>query len=276
MNVDVNNFKIVSKKYIHSITNECNDIEIDLIQNQKEYNIYIVYYINCLCNENYLDWLNNQIKIVEPLNSKIYIIATLNKNDEQGFLNHCYKNFNNCEVECNYENNHEYPGILKAWILGQTYNKTNDIILYFHSKGITHNQHYVPNENLCSMLKDIDKIKEIFTIFPKIDKIGMNSGGIGWIWYNFWYARGSYINKVEKPIKTSRRHYYEDWISRKIINDNYVYTNDDVEKSLNCYDNTLHSCYSLYTNNSTIANIGTYFCPNTGRFYNYSMPHDTR
>jgi len=66
-----------------------------------------------------------------------------------------------------------------------------------------HHMKVIKNDHYNIILKDIELIKEIFTIFPIIDKIGYCSGGIGWIWYNFWYVRGSYINKVEMPIKTT-------------------------------------------------------------------------
>ena len=66
-------------------------------------------------------------------------------------------------------------------------------------------------------------------------------GGNGWIWYNFWYARGSYIKYVERPIKTYRRHYYEDWLGRKVKNENYIIC--DNERSYIFYENTLNTCY---------------------------------
>ena len=31
-----------------------------------------------------------------------------------------------------------------------------------------------------------------------------------------------YINFVEKPIKTNRRHYYEDWLGRTVKNENDI------------------------------------------------------
>ena len=259
--------KIVTKQYSHFINDKLADIKIDL-NNEIDYNLHIVYYINCLINPNYYDWLCNQIKIVEPFNGTIYIIATLNKHNETNFRHYCKINFNNCIVECSYENEYEYQGILKVWQLGQLHSKSNDIILYFHSKGLTHNQKYISNknDNYNIILKDINRIKEIYTIFPTIDKIGFFSGGIGWIWYNFWYARGSYINKVEKPLKTTRRHYYEDWLSRKVNNDHDIHNNDN-ERPMSYYSNTLHSCYGIYTDNKIHGNIGSYYCPNTNKMF---------
>jgi len=115
-------------------------------------------------------------------------------------------------------------------------------------------------------LKDVEKIKEIFTIFPKIDKIGIFSGGCGWLWTNFWYARGSYNNRVEHPLNTDRRHYYEDWLARKVkIGDEYSETE---RSNVSYYENTLDRCYGFHTDKITIANIGSYFDAGSAKFYN--------
>lgn len=258
--------RIINKLYTHYVEDNFPNLEVDL-NNEIDYNLYVVYYINCFINNNYLDWLYNQIKSVIPFNGTIYIIASLDKNNERNFREFCLVNFKNCIVECNYNNHHEYSGILKVWELGQIHNKSNDIILYFHSKGISRTKSYRKNknENYNLVIGDINLIKEIYTIFPKIDKIGYYSGGIGWIWYNFWYARGSYINKVEKPVKTDRRHYYEDWLARKIYNKE---DNSNEEKPLSFYNNTLNSCYGIYSDKSTFGNIGSYYCPQQNHMIN--------
>jgi hypothetical protein len=203
------------------------------------------------------------------MNANIHIISTITPSKENEFRQKVLQLFPNVIIECYYENEFEYGGILKVWQLGQTFYKPNDIILYFHSKGMTHAKSYDHNKNdhYNIILNDIHKIKEIFTVFPKIDKIGFFSGGCGWIWYNFWYVRGSYIHSVEKPLKTSRRHYYEDWLGRKVsISDIYC----DHERCTNTYyENTLHNCYSFFTDKITIANIGSYYDPNTNQLYNY-------
>lgn len=254
--------KIVQKKYTHCINDHVN-IET-IMTNEINFNIHIVYYINCLTNTNYFDWLKNQIDMVYNYNGTIYIIATLVPSDESKFRNRVLSMYSNIIIECNYENQFEYPGILKVWELGQIHSSSNDIILYFHSKGVTHHANYNSNRNdsYNVILKDVDRIKEIFSIFPSIDKIGYFSGGGGWIWYNFWFARGSYINSVEKPIKTQRRHYYEDWLYRKIDKNNYTHPED--ENTGYPYPNTLINCYGFCCNGN-FGNIGSYYCPNTNK-----------
>ena len=185
------------------------------------YSLYIVYFVNCAINSNYWDWISNQIELVltnlRPL--KVYIVATLRCHaDEVDFRERVFATFGNdkVSVDCYFENEFEYRGILKVWELAQFSNTRTDIFLYFHSKGVTHHQSYDQNrnDNYNALLKDVEMVEEVFSIFPDIDKIGYMSGGLGWIWLNFWYARGSYLVQVEKPIKTQRRHYYEHWLGK--------------------------------------------------------------
>lgn len=257
---------LIERKYRHYINI---DTSLNFKDTDINYNIHIVYYINCQVNNNYFDWLVNQINLVKHMTSNIYIVSTIAQNKEEEFRKKVLELFPNVYIECYYENEYEYRGILKVWELGQTFNKSNDIFLYFHSKGVTHNQCYNSNknDNYNIILQDIEKIKEIFTIFPNIDKIGYFSGGNGWIWYNFWYARGSYINTVEKPIKTNRRHYYEDWLGRQVDIDDKICEND-MERSYEYYKNTLTTCYGFYTDNIEFGNIGSYYNPSTNMMYN--------
>jgi hypothetical protein len=256
---------LIKKKYEHYINKQQN-IEVN-ISNETQMNFYIVYYINCLINANYFDWLKNQIEIVYKDNMTIYIIATLDASNEADFRKKVLDIYPKVIIECNYINEYEYPAIHKVWELGQQYSNQNDIILYFHSKGMTHHTNYESNrnDNYNIILKDFDKIKEIFNIFPSIDKVGYFSGGIGWIWYNFWYARGSYINKVEKPLKTNRRHYYEDWLCRK-IKDNNNDIDESIEKPFHYYENTLMNCYGFY-HDKQFGNIGSYYCANSNKMF---------
>lgn len=262
---------LVEKKYKHYINDKV-DIKVKL-DRVEPYNIYIVYYINCLINENYFDWIYNHMKIVEPYGGTIFIIATISPENENSLRTKCLEHFPNITVQCNYINEYEYPGILKVWELGQQYRNRNDIILYFHSKGISHNINYNPSVNIHKtdidnaniVISDIDRIKEIFNIFPTIKKIGYFAGGNGWIWYNFWWVRGNYVSKLEKPIKTNRRHYYEDWLGRRVPDNqpNIVYN----DRPISFYKNTLHICYGIYTDCKKYGNIGSFWCPGAGKMF---------
>ena len=74
--------KIINSKYAHTVNSN-----IDIVTNIQpvDYNLYIVYYINCLVNPNYFNWLYNQINLVKSYNATIYIMATLSEEKEEIF-----------------------------------------------------------------------------------------------------------------------------------------------------------------------------------------------
>lgn len=260
----------------------------------KQYNLYIVYYICCLINDNYFDWIKHQLPIViNQINNKniiqlnksiFHIIVTIEKTKQNEFINKLYKLFPKQKflVEFFTENIAEYEGINKVWELGQKHNKKNDIILYYHSKGMSWSKSYnnvdpqIAHWNLESVIKDIKKPFQIFDKFLKIDKIGINCAKGGWVWGNFWYVRGSYINSLEKPIKTERRWYYEDWLGRVVANKKNIITDPDGNErpfcshsSNNClfnfYKNISQNCYNLYTYDN-LPNIGYYWVPEIDKY----------
>jgi hypothetical protein len=254
--------KIIKKQYTHYVSD---NVEVNLNAIEK-YNVYVVYFINCLMNSNYLDWLYNQIPLVN-YGCPIYIVATIEKKQEKWLRQITALLFPNLNIhiECNFKNEHEYSGILKVWELAQKHNKRNDIILYFHSKGVTRHPTYSMNRNDAYniILKDLNKIKEIFTIFPKIDKIGYSSSIKGFIWYNFWFVRGSYAYMVEKPIKTENRYYYEEWLGKKVQAKD---KQNHIERPFSYYTYTADSCYGFNANGKTILNIGSWFDNTTNRY----------
>ena len=60
---------------------------------------------------------------------------------------------------------------------------------------------------------------ELLTRLNSIYKLGTLSGGNGWLWFNFWIARSSYLSKLEKPKMTKYACYYEDWLGRTVLNE---------------------------------------------------------
>ena len=137
------------------------------------------------------------------------------------------------EIETCNVNNYEYFGINKVWNLAQ--DNQDKLILYFHSKGMTSYK----GSNRCGIEKKLfqevvlpyKKIIQIFNSNPNINKIGFAASQHGWIWFNFWWARGLYLSKCQKPVINTNRHYYESWI----------YSNKEKVSSY-------QDCYSLATN----------------------------
>lgn len=113
------------------------------------------------------------------------------------------------------DNLHEYPGIYHLWGLQGTF----DILLYFHSKGMSRYHRGWGRESheiilMEKIIRPWEDVLSIFHWFPSIEKLGAACSNEGWIWHNVFWVRGAYLAKLEAPVITPRRHYYEDWLSR--------------------------------------------------------------
>ena len=104
----------------------------------------------------------------------------------------------------------EYHGIHAMWEIGQVNSGRDDIVFYFHSKGLTHYKEwkdYEANDNLFKLtektLGEVDLVFEVFDLFPEVNKVGNKMSELGWVWYNFMFARGSYLKRVAEPIISS-------------------------------------------------------------------------
>jgi hypothetical protein len=206
--------------------------------NETSYTIRVVYFLNTKLNDRYLDWITNQISIV-PTNyvKEIYIVADSKScihekplHDTISLLQQ-HKHANNIisTLECHdndpTKETYEYHGIHKLWELGQRYSTPNDIAIYVHSKGVTHAKSwnaYIQKSGVRgeeskltqNVFGQMPRVLEAFSLFPNVDRVGWDCSAGGFLWYNFMYVRGSYLNQVEQPIITTRRHYYEEWIRR--------------------------------------------------------------
>jgi hypothetical protein len=263
--------KIISNKYIHNINKNIYNNILCNINNKCEYSLRAIYFINTLINDNYFEWIENQIKMIYNYCNIIYIIAIVGKKNETKFKQKVWKIYPNVIIECSYYNNYEYEGIYKMWELGQLLNNKNDILLYFHSKGLSRINNYshsiwslVAKYKYDIILYDYNKIKDIFNIFPEINKIGYSCDKYGFIWYNFYFVRSSYIFNLERPIKTKRRHYYEDYLCRVADKDNKYPL---LERKLINYNKNILDCYNIHQDNNTF-NIGSYYCTNICKFIN--------
>jgi len=45
-----------------------------------------------------------------------------------------------------------------------------------------------------------------------ISRCGLFPSTGGWVWYNFWWGKGTYINTCEVPQISTNRWYYESWL----------------------------------------------------------------
>ena len=127
-------------------------------------------------------------------------------------------------ISVTYKNLFEYPGNHKVWEIGQRIENKVDadksVILYFHSKGMF-NGHLKNNPRSTreillfqTVIDPWEYVLQRLSANPLINKAGFAASEYGYIWYNFWWARASYIQKLEEPELTKDRYYYERWLGR--------------------------------------------------------------
>ncbi len=237
--------------------------------------IEIVYFLNADLSNSFLklfkDQLNDLIKsgIIKYQNTNLYLSIICSDETKKAQILYLIeklkiKNICKCEILFSKNKNKEYEGINKVWKLSKI-NKEEKFIIYFHGKGISYiqNNFFYIRQPLEKLIFNLLIMKwqqniELISRFKSIDKIGILSGGNGWLWFNFWIAKSTYISQLEKPKKRNRACYYEDWLGRFLIADG----NDKEEKYTNEYSETFldtsHRTMSiLFSVNKKKFNLGT-------------------
>lgn len=112
-------------------------------------------------------------------------------------------------------NRYEYWALDKVWQLAQ--DNQDSIVAYLHTKGMSHNTiNRIKSERILTE-RTFRRWRWVMQLLSNqhIDKVGMFPAPPGWIWYNFWYARGVYLARCEKPgvpDQGRNRYYYESWL----------------------------------------------------------------
>ena len=187
--------------------------------------INIVYYVWINPNRNYNIIIDGQLNdlIVSGIleRSKLFIVICCEHNHLINYINNIVQtklgSISNIEYSIKYTNvnNFEYAGIKKVYDLALQ--EPDKLYIYMHSKGMLNydypHHRTASNEYLTRTL--ISMWKDIITTFnlnPNFLKMGMFPAKTNWIWFNFWWARGTYLNTCEDPIITDYRYYYESWV----------------------------------------------------------------
>jgi hypothetical protein len=239
--------------------------------------IRAVYYVNTKLNRNYNTWIENQLSILPPVD-ELYIVADAVSCAEEQQLHDAFalveKNRTGLvHLECHdgTEESFEYNGIQKLWELGQEHFGKRDIAIYFHSKGVTRAQtweQYIRKGGIrgaeakltANVFSQMDQVLEAFHLFPFVNVAGWDCSKGGFVWYNFMYVRGSYLRKVEQPLRTERRHYFEDWLRRAGLEAQRDAPNTTERPKWLYPTLPVGHCYSLAANyDANSANIGYYF-----------------
>jgi hypothetical protein len=189
----------------------------------------IVYFINCYVNANYLHMVSSQLKelretgLLTETHGELHVVSSGTAIHRESLAVELRKWFGagtSVFHEHTKANQFEYPGINKVWQLGQQ--AEDAYILYFHARGLSrmklgrYRRNRQPQEKRL-FGKVIGEWRQNLTWLQHVtsaDKLGLTCGGNGWIWFNFWWTRATYVRHLEKPEVTDRRHYYEDWLGR--------------------------------------------------------------
>lgn len=123
------------------------------------------------------------------------------------------------QVFISFVNRFEFPGIHLTWQLAQA--KPDNLFLYFHSKGMSYNvterrfdEKQIFQEVICKWKRVLD----VFSFNQDVNKVGLAVGDLGFIWFNFWWARGKYISQCIEPEISDNRWIYETWLAKQSNN----------------------------------------------------------
>jgi len=201
-----------------------------------ESSLNIVYYIFINPDRDWKIIVNGQVRdlvVGKIVYKQIYIHICCIKPE---LIEECKKLINNYLKNVIYSessiNQYEYPGLLLLYNLCQE--EPESIFFYMHSKGMMFNNNYyirsiTEQPVLRSMLYNCEKAMEQFEN-KSINKVGLWVSEHGFIWLNFFYIRGSYLNFA--PEINSNRYYYESYIGKGDYTDCYSLVNE----SICCHD----------------------------------------
>jgi hypothetical protein len=190
------------------------DIKLNLLK--KVNNIKIVYYIYTSPNSNWRAIISGQLYqlksygILSEADLYIHITDTNNYTEEIKTL--ITSIIPDAIISTSSINQFEYPAIKLLHDLAIRY--PNNHFIYFHSKGMTHNLHSRSLQEIMLFTKTFENWRKNIQLLNKEgkNKMGLFSSERGWIWYNFWYAKGSYLASCKAPEISDFRYYYEAWL----------------------------------------------------------------
>jgi hypothetical protein len=209
LQISVNNqvFNLAEDEYIENI-------KLDLTN--KINKIKIVYYIYTSPNSNWRAIVSGQLYQLKSYGilseADLYIHVT----DSNNYLEEIKVLINSIVpaaiISASYKNQFEYPAIKLLYDLAIQYPDNN--FIYFHSKGMTHNLHSRSLQEIMLLTKTFENWRKNIQLLNKegINKVGLFSSEHGWIWYNFWYAKGRYLASCTAPEISDFRYYYESWL----------------------------------------------------------------
>lgn len=191
----------------------------------KDAHINIVYFANLYSNPTHgVQLVKQQLQDIIDTGlvniSTVHIVLSMPRHRVPSVRERIYSLFyahHRVLFHINNEDCDQYPGLQLVYSLSVV-NKyfSSSYVLYFHSKGIAEyrgKRQYIEKALHKTVIQPWRKVLEIFESHPRIDKIGSSFSQKGCVWFNYWWARASYLAKLEPPFKTTNHDYYEEWLS---------------------------------------------------------------
>lgn len=191
--------------------------------------ILVVYFVYIEPKVNWKKIISTQLKDIEKsgilIASDLHIIVSNPQKLVE--VEEYFSELTNCYQEIHYfnENRFEYWALHHLWKVLNT-SENYDYCVYMHTKGMSYATkkrniyekiltHYTFNywQQCIKIFEEEVNINKI-GLFPAHQITGKGDEFRGWIWFNFWWARSSYIRHLEEPIITSDRYYYEWWLTK--------------------------------------------------------------
>ena len=186
--------------------------------------IIIVYFCWINPKKNFKEIISGQLNDMKECGilekSKLYIEICCEYeniiNDIKTFIDLIIKDYI-YEINFYFENNYEYYGIKKLYDLSKK--DPDKYYLYLHSKGMFNynnidKRHIYEKTATKGTVYQYEKVLEIFKNNSNVSKIGLFPSSLhnqNFIWLNFFWSRGYYLQTCQDPIVTNDRYYYERW-----------------------------------------------------------------
>ncbi len=180
--------------------------------------IKIVYYVYLNAQSNWQDIITQQLTQLKSYGildvSTLYLHITDCENLSQQAKLLVSQIVPDAIINTSTVNQYEYQGIKLVHDLAKQYPES--IFLYFHTKGMSYNTQKRDVREEALLRKTFSNWQRAITELnkPGMNKAGLFFGKYGWVWYNFWYAKGHYLTTCTPPVLTDNRYAYEDWLGR--------------------------------------------------------------
>jgi len=235
--------QLVTRYRKYNILQDQYDFDIKIAINNPETILKMVYYVFINRNSNWQDIVRGQLLQLKSYGILDEVDLYIHITDETAVFEDVINLVNgiaeNAIINTSSVNHFEYPGIKLAYDLANQFPQAT--IMYLHTKGISYNIQTRKLREIALLRATFERWRKHIEAFndSTIKKVGLLAGEAneekkleletkrGWMWFNFWYARASYLieNCLDPPINTNR-YYYEVWLAgpptdEPLLNDCY-------------------------------------------------------